>query len=252
MLKIENENIHQLFYLEELTKNCFKGEITEEETRHIIKSLRKKVGDILFLTNGNGYIFKTQIDKIQKKSLIIKIIDHAFVAKPIPEIWLAAGLIRSQLFDFVIEKAAELGVDKIIPFKSQFVERDINKSERWKKIAVTAIKQSLQFHLPGILSPIPFNKLKNYFQEIPAENRLLAKDSISKKNITSLKFIPDSPIILIVGPEGGFSKEEFDFFSENSFQNISLGNTRLRAETAAIAGMAQLQFVLCQMSDVRR
>ena len=206
--------------------------ISGAEFIHITKVIRKQVGDEIFVVDGVGFIYHCRISKISKNDLIADIIlkSESTTEKDI-NITLALGLLKNpSKFDFVIEKAVELGVKKIIPFTSKFTISQKPKVERWQKLAVSAMKQSQRAFLPIISEALSFKELLEhkadlkFIADIEAESNIIEKENI--KNI-----------IIIIGPEGGFAEDEITSAIETGYKKINLSTNRLRAESAAIVSI---------------
>lgn len=153
---------------------------------------------------------------------------------------LAMALIKPKNFEFVIQKATELGVTKIIPFISEHCEIKINniesKIKRWEEIALHAAQQSFRNIVPIIENPIKLKDLLNKYQHI--EHKFIAHEKVEKENLNTL--FPTNTIFL-VGPEGGFSDNEVQLAKISDFKTIRLTKTILRAETAAIFLLSRIK-----------
>jgi len=204
---------------------------------HITKVIRKQVGDEIFFVDGLGFIYHCKISKISKNDLIADIISKTQSKNENDiAITLALGLLKNpSKFDFVVEKAVELGVKKIIPFISKFTISQKPKIDRWQNLAISAMKQSQRAFLPVICKPISFEELLAYeadfklIADIEAEPSTAEFINIEKENIKD--------IIVLVGSEGGFSEEEIASAEESGYKKINLSKNRLRAETAAIVAL---------------
>ena len=206
--------------------------VSGTEFTHITKVIRKQVGDEIFFVDGLGSIYHCKISKISKSELLADIISKSNSTNEYDiDITLALGLLKNpSKFDFVVEKAVELGVKKIIPFVSKFTISQKPKIERWQNLAISAMKQSQRAFLPVISEPTSFEELLKY----EADVKLIA--DIEADTITTKKENVKS-IIVVIGPEGGFSKEEIVSAEEAGYKKINLSKNRLRAETAAIISL---------------
>ncbi len=230
-----------LFYA--LPNNISTNEIVLDrfETNHLLKTLRKKIGDSVSITDGLGNLYNTIIDEI-KPDLNLKIISVTTSKIQNRPLALAIGFIRLNRLEYILEKGTELGINEFILFKSQFCNHFSNNSKRFEKILRQAMKQSLQLFLPKIIILDTFNEFLDFSNKY--KKRIVAftaKDKPISGYLANLDKLENS-IIFTVGPEGGFSDNEGNLLKENDFQLISLGNTRLRTETAAIGGAATIQF----------
>jgi 16S rRNA (uracil1498-N3)-methyltransferase len=199
---------------------------------HITKVIRKQVGDEVFVVDGLGSIYHCSISNISKNYLLANIISKSESTNENGiAITLALGLLKNpSKFDFVVEKAVELGVKKIIPFTSKFTISQKPKVERWQNLAISAMKQSQRAFLPLISDMVSFKELLDYkadiklIADIEAESTIVEKENIKE-------------IIIIIGTEGGFSEEEIISAEEAGYKKINLSKNRLRAETAAIVSL---------------
>ncbi len=252
MLKLHSKKINRLFHIDKAYKPGEKAVIPADESKHIIKTLRKKEGDTIYCSDGFGNLMECLITVCGKKEIIVEITNTIFIKKEPYNIILAVGLIKPRLFELIIEKSVELGVSEITPLLSDYVEHKAAKKERWNKIAVAAIKQSLRVHMPKISDPLTVKELIALSANYPPSNKLLAKDSSAVLTVHKIKYDLSEPILVTIGPEGGFSPEEYNVFKKNNFTEIALGINRLRTETAALAALAQLSEKLYTESGKHR
>lgn len=222
----------QLFYnsdIKILDKNFF---FDKEESKHIVKVLRKKEGDNIYITNGLGNLFISEIVFASEKKCEVKIIDiNTFEPTPYYIHIAVAPTKMNDRMEWFLEKATEIGIHEITPILCEHSERKVYKIDRAEKIIQSALKQSNQYFLPKINEPVPFsNFVKTAFdgQKFIAHCEETAKRSF--KNEIKL----NSKILILIGPEGDFSTKEINLAIENKFVPVTLGNTRLRTETAAL------------------
>ena len=205
-------------------------------TNHL-KALRIRLGDSLLITNGQGLLVKTTLMNEDKQSYVFKIIDKIENFDCFPNRFaLALGIIDSRdRFEFAFEKAVELGITDFFPLITQNTQKDTIKIERLTAKAIAAISQSQRAMLPVIHHPIKISDLAEQFSQF---KKIFIAD-ISGKQLGKGKK-PES-FIIVVGPEGGFTDEELDLLK--SIKNsvlFSLGDKRLRTETAAIVSLGLL------------
>lgn len=204
--------------------------IKGEEYNHLKKVLRKTIGDNIFIVDGNNYIYECTITEIKKDFIIAKINNINSHKNELDlNIHLAVALLKNpSRYDFIIEKATELGVKEIIPFISQYTISHNPKIERWTNIAISAMKQSQRAFLPKISECKKFNEVVN----LKADLKLIADIESQELKVNNI----DTPhdILIIIGPEGGFSDNEILTAISLGFKKFKLSNTRLRSETAAI------------------
>ena len=222
----------QLFYNSDIKisdKNFF---FDKEESKHIVKVLRKKEGDNIYITNGLGNLFISEIVFASEKKCEVKIIDiNTFEPTPYYIHIAVAPTKMNDRMEWFLEKATEIGIHEITPILCEHSERKVYKIDRAEKIIQSALKQSNQYFLPKINEPVPFsNFVKTAFdgQKFIAHCEETAKRSF--KNEIKL----NSKILILIGPEGDFSTKEINLAIENKFAPVTLGNTRLRTETAAL------------------
>ena len=220
-------------------ENISEDSITLEgdEFIHLAKVMRKKINDVLHIVDGLGFIYECKISEINKNNLSAEIVSKKeSTNEPNLNISLALGLLKNpSKYDFVVEKATELGVKKIIPFTSKFTIAQKPKIDRWQNLAVSAMKQSQRAFLPVITECISFKNLMNISTDI----KLIA-DMESEQFLTENHDNINREALILVGPEGGFSDEEIGEALANGFRKFNLSNMRLRAETAAIASIPLL------------
>ncbi|MEO0225731.1 MAG: RsmE family RNA methyltransferase [candidate division WOR-3 bacterium] len=214
--------------------------ITNSEARHIIRVLRKKIDDELFFTDGCGWQYRGRITEM--RNLVIKgeVLESTFIPRePGVRLTLAFGLLKGARNDFLIEKCTELGVYAFQPFLSRYSvihKPGPNKILRFSKIAQAAMKQSLRTILPAILPVIPFSTLIDNLKDF---NHVLVADPNGPVSLDTRDLSGQSSL-LIIGPEGGLAREEIDALLIKGAKSFSLGKTRLRSETAALAATARI------------
>lgn len=204
-----------------------------EESKHIIRVLRRKKGDEIFLTNGKGNRFKGIITNDNPTACQAEIIESNYIPKP-RNFYLHIAIAPTKnmsRFEWFLEKAIEIGIDEITPVKCDHSERVTLKMDRLEKIMVSAIKQSQQLWLPKLNQLTPLHDL------IASEFKgLKCIAYVDPENKTSLKsaFQHNHDTMILIGPEGDFSELELQSSILAGYTPISLGENRLRTETAAI------------------
>lgn len=207
--------------------------LTPEESWHCCKVLRKKSGDQISLIDGEGNSFEGKLEKVYEKQCTATIVSGPVVSPPRNyELHLAVAPTKQlDRIEWMIEKAVEIGINEISLFTSKNSERTNVKTERLKKIVESAVKQSLQSKIPKVNDLVT---LKEVLSSVSADQKLMAHCfDTEKKKIHQIEFINKKTVILI-GPEGDFTREEVDSGIKNGFTPVSLGETRLRTETAAL------------------
>lgn len=224
----------QLFFSDHLTQDVSKYTFSREESKHIVRVLRKKQGDIVHITNGKGYLFEATLLNENPNKCAVTISGQHY-QKPMPY-YLHMAVSPTKLndrFEWFLEKATEIGVSEITPLLCDNSERKTIKWERYNKILQSALKQSLQYHLPKL------NKLTPYDDFITKERsnnstKYIAHCEEGEKITLKPSFKIPQEITILIGPEGDFSPTEIALASNHGFNHLTLGNNRLRTETAAI------------------
>lgn len=211
--------------------------------RHIARSLRARCGEKLLLIDENQIQYETKISEINSKEVICEI-EKSYLSKRDLEfdLFLAQSPLRSDAQLTVMEKATELGVRGVYPVFTDNCALKINKQEKWQKVMFEASKQCERAKIPTCFAPTTFEELlQQNFDKII----VLAERSTEK----SLKqYLSENPtkkgerILAIIGPEGGFSQKEFDFFKSKNLPLISLGDLILKAETAVIVTLGDIVY----------
>ncbi len=229
-----------------INSNLTSGEIVvvdQETSHHLANVLKIRKGESVNAFDGSGGYFEAEIINQDKKSISIlpgKFVDDK--REPAIKLTLAQALVRGQKMDYVIQKAVEVGVHRIVPLLMEFcnvkleADRLKNRMGHWQKIIINACEQCGRNILPEISSPVELSSWVNQ-DESPLRLALLPDSGLSINNIKG----QDGNISLICGPEGGFSEEEVESCNGAGYQALSLGPRILRTETAAVAGL-----VICQ------
>jgi 16S rRNA (uracil1498-N3)-methyltransferase len=219
-----------IFYCPDIRTNL---EMPESESQHCARVLRKKEGDSLFITDGKGYFYRAKLLQANPKSCVVTIEEEMEQ----PKGWdynLQIAFAPTKNLDrmeWFVEKATEIGIDTFSPLKCRYSERKNINATRLEKIMVSAMKQSQKSRLPQFENIIKFEE----FIKQPFEGQKFIAhcyDSI-KTPITQI-CKRDTNTLILIGPEGDFSEEEIAKSIEHGFTPISLGDSRLRTETAAL------------------
>ncbi len=232
-----------LFYTPDLELD--KGEyysLSKEESSHCVKVLRLREKDTICLTNGTGRFVFAEITDASPKlcSFIVNEVKEDY-GKRNYRIHIAVAPTKNMnRIEWFVEKAVEMGVDKISFFTSEHSERTVVKRERIEKIMISALKQSLKAYMPELDEKVSFKDLvknsqesKKFIAYCKPEGRTSIKDSYNK----------EEDVLILIGPEGDFSENEVSFAIENGFKTITLGESRLRTETAALFALQGIHFV---------
>jgi len=231
----------QLFYDPNIKESGDTATFSKEESRHIVKVLRKRVGDRLWITNGLGWIFESEILVDNPKACTISIISKTQQKKRSYQLHLAVAPTKmNERYEWFLEKATEIGVDEITPIICEHSERKIIKTERFERILQSAMKQSLNSYLPKLNPAISFTD----FMKINLEGqRFIAHCEDTHKKSLKHQLKSEASITILIGPEGDFSTKEIEIALDNNFIPVTLGETRLRTETAAIVACHSVAFV---------
>ena len=231
----------QLFYNPEITASSAEFSFDKEESKHITKVLRKKESDTLFVTNGLGLLLTTEIILASEKKCTVKI--NAFKEYKPTDFYIHLAVAPTKMndrYEWFLEKATEIGIHEITPIICEHSERTIVKTERFDKILQSAMKQSNQFFLPKLNEPITF---KNFIKEKHEGELYIAHCEETDKRLLKEEIKKNKKYTLLIGPEGDFSEKEIKIALENNFIPVSLGNSRLRTETAAIVACHSFVFI---------
>ncbi|MFN4234908.1 MAG: 16S rRNA (uracil(1498)-N(3))-methyltransferase [Bacteroidia bacterium] len=214
--------------------------LNEEESKHCVKVLRLKEKDIIYLVDGNGGFYKAAISSISGKQCLLKVIEkHNEFGKRNYRLHVAIAPTKNiDRIEWFVEKATEIGIDEITPIICQRSERKIIKTERLEKIAVSAMKQSVKAYLPKINEAASFN---DFIKKQNASLKCIAH--CLPENKQELKSIIQSSndVIILIGPEGDFTSQEIDLAIKHNYIPVSLGESRLRTETAGITACITVQ-----------
>jgi len=234
-----------------------RDEITDDEihldsfeSKHILQVLRKTPGEKLTITDGNGNLFYTRLSN-QNSPLTLSITRTEKILRPKADIALAFGFIRPSRLDFILEKGTELGARQFYIFRSEHSNYISKNKKRYEKIIRQAMKQSRQFYLPEINISASFESFISETSKF--DYKFAAIDSNAPSIMPELENMPlsESPsVLLVIGPEGGFSNDETAIFKNNNFHAFSLGPNRLRSETAAIASLSMVKLYLEHKKEV--
>lgn len=212
--------------------------LPEDEGQHCVRVLRLSEGDEIEVVDGKGQLFTCRITLATNKRCEVEIVDKKNIAPHWGcNITIAIAPTKNMdRLEWMTEKVTEMGVDSIIPILCRFSERKVLKTERLKKIAVSAMKQSLKATLPKVSELTPIKDIIN--SNFPGQKFIAYCD----KNLERRNFLKDyevgSNVLIMVGPEGDFSPEEVEMAMKAGFVPVTLGDSRLRTETAGLFACA--------------
>lgn len=209
----------------------------EETSKHCIQVLRMKTGAGLQLTDGLGNLYKASLLSEDKKKSVVLIEEHHIVPPPTQKTSIAISLLKNtSRFEWFLEKATEIGVTEIQPLISQRTEHTRFRTDRMNGILIAAMLQSQQVWLPILHEPMSFADCVK--QSIWPQKMVAHCEEDAKQLIKDLDPSPETQIL--IGPEGDFTPEEIRMAMDHQYLPVSLGDTRLRAETAGVVAAALL------------
>lgn len=221
-----------LFIAEHITDSF--GRLSKEESHHAYKVLRKQIGDRILVTRGDGIIYEAEISSLEKQQLHFEANKIFSATKQKGYLHIAIAPTKSNdRFEFFLEKATEVGIDEITPLICKNSERKVYKIERGQKVIVAAAKQSLSGFIPTLNAPVSFTEFIN--SNNTSNKKLIAHCSDKVAAIEAQSIIDFEELIVLIGPEGDFTPEEIEKAEAASYNELSLGDKRLRTETAGIA-----------------
>ena len=230
----------QLFYNSNISNNDTSFSFEKDESRHIIKVLRKKTGDFLHIPHGAGWLFTGELSVADIKHCTVHITSKSLQEKRSYNLHLAVAPTKmNDRYEWFLEKATEIGVETITPIICDHSERKIVKTARFEKILQSAMKQSLQYYLPKLNKPIAFRDFIS--QDFSGQKYVAHCEETDKKSLKS-QLNTQQDCIILIGPEGDFSVKEIEIALQHNFIPVTLGKTRLRTETAAIAACHSVAF----------
>lgn len=225
----------ELFYNKNINDKTLEFNLDGIENNHIYKVLRKKEGDILTFTNGKNLKFKVKIIQLSKKISSFKVLNYETVSSK-NHLHIAISILKSpSRFENFIEKGVEIGVSEITPLICERSLKSKVKIDRCNKIIISALKQSFKYSLPKFNSPTNFG---DFIKSNGDQNKLIATCEESQKISLANSFNKLKTNVLLIGPEGDFTEKELKEAQNYGFQFVTLGDTRLRAETAGIVSCA--------------
>lgn len=223
----------QQFYTPSLAPNSNMHFFDEQESKHIARVLRKNSGETIRLTNGKGHLFWGTLEVLTPKKCNVRLTRSEFVAPSNVQVHIAVAPTKNMdRFEWLLEKATELGVHRITPILCERSERKQLKMERCTKIIASAVKQSLRAYAP-VLDVL--TALKEFSTDAPV-SCIAHCDDLPK--IPLKKVLNDMPkCCVLVGPEGDFTPKEIEWAMAQKMQAVHLGDARLRTETAALVAL---------------
>lgn len=234
----------QIFYTPDI-----KGKeyiLNETESKHCVRVLRKNKGDIIHLTDGKGYLYQAKIvdDNPKKCHLIVVEKQENKETKPFYLHLAVAPTKNIERFEWFLEKVTEIGVDEITPLLCENSERKSIKPERLEKIMVSAMKQSLKSTLPVLNEMTKYEKFISKMDDT-AVSCIAHCNANEKRHPLKAIILNKQKITILIGPEGDFSKKEIELAVEKGVIAVSMGESRLRTETAGVAACHTVHIMNC-------
>lgn len=228
----------QLFYAPDIDFCSDSYTLSEEESRHCVRVLRLRVGDSLYVTDGKGTLCRAEIAAISPKNCTLSLRERteAFEKRNYRLCVAIAPTKNTDRLEWFVEKATEIGIDRIIPLLTEHSERRVLKSDRLMRVATGAVKQSLKAYHPQIDELTPLKKVIE--EESFSGRKFIAYCGDEVKRLPLKECIrPGEDVLVLIGPEGDFSPEEVAMACRNGFVPVTLGRSRLRTETAGVVAV---------------
>ncbi|MFH1760581.1 MAG: RsmE family RNA methyltransferase [bacterium] len=218
--------------------------LDSDETHHLYHVLNLKTGTVIHVCDGQGRIYRAGITEIQKTLSACRIIDYITYPAPEPEIIMGAGILKARGFEKLLEETLPFCLKKIIPLKTAYTfkpSRIDNKAvQRWNDKARTILKQTKTPFLTTVEQPV---NLSDFWKCMYKNGKVLLMNNLTEEaeHISDIGLKQIQRITLLVGPEGGFSNEEIQLSLDNGAAVTTLGKSRLRSETAAMAAACAIR-----------
>jgi len=229
-----------LFYTPDIQGNTH--QLSEEESKHAARVLRLDMGDEIILTDGKGNWMTSEIINPHPKRCVVQVkkTKSNYNNKPYELHMAVAPTKNINRFEWYLEKATEIGIDVIIPFRTEHSERKEIKWTRLQKVITSAMKQSLKAWHPYLKE---MTKFKDLISQDFDGKKLMAWCEAAKSERIEKYVEAGEKVLLLIGPEGGFSPEEVSEAKEKGFQMVSISSSRLRTETAAVVACHSIAFI---------
>lgn len=229
--------------------------LASDEARHLRDVLRLKIGDEVYVFDGDGKEFHCTVEEGRRDTAQLRIIAEVAPARPESplKLTLAVALLKGEKFDLVVQKATELGVTRVVPVVTRLADirlRDesdaAKRVARWQRIALEAAKQSGRAVVPEVATPVAFEVLIETVSHEPEMSCLMFSERDGESIVTANEKLPANVSLLtaLVGSEGGWTNEELEAACAAGWTVVTLGGRTLRAETAAIAVAVLLQHLV--------
>lgn len=230
-----------IFYISEFDEKDKQLVLPEDSSRHVIQVLRMKKGEQLQLTDGKGNLLTCTIFDDHKKHCVVQVNEINFRPQSTKKVVIAISVLKNaNRFEWFLEKATEIGVSEIIPLLCDRTEKEKFRFDRMKGICVSAMLQSQQVWLPSLSEPVPFNQFMDSRYDGYTKYVAHCEENKDKQLLTQNGLHHFVNKLILIGPEGDFTAEEIGQAIQNDFVPVSLGETRLRTETAGVVAAALL------------
>ena len=214
------------------------GLLPEGESGHCVRVLRKQPGDLIEVVDGKGTLYQCRLIDAHHKGASVEIVG----SEPLPKVWapyitVAVALTKhADRMEWLIEKLVEIGIDRFVPLRCERSERKELKRERIEKIAVSAMKQSLKAVLPRIDDTTPLFQFLKEATQCDCDRFVGYCDADTPRQLLAKAYQPGRDVTILIGPEGDFSPAEIQACFDAGFTAVTMGDNRLRTETAALVG----------------
>lgn len=231
----------QLFYIPAITGDS--ATLDETESKHAVKVLRMNEGTRVNIVDGKGSFYEAEISDAHPKQCRLSVLEvHKEASRKNYRLHIAIAPTKNNArFEWFLEKATEIGIDEITPLLSEHSERKTVKTERFEKILVSAMKQSQKAFLPQLNELVSFS---DFIQNISENEKFIAHCNDGEKPRLKNVLKKGENVLILIGPEGDFSVDEVAAAKETGFREISIGDERLRTETAGIVACHTINLVL--------
>lgn len=216
----------------------------EVESGHCVRVLRHQPGDLFEVVDGKGGLFRVRLLEAHPKRAMMEIVERLRIA-PYWRGRLILAVAPTKNMDrmeWLVEKATEIGFDEFVPLQCRYSERKEIKRERLEKTAVSAMKQSLKAAVPVIREMLPFRRFIEEYSGVKEKFVAYCTDD-GERRLLAREYLPGNDTIILIGPEGDFSEEEIRSAVQAGFRPVSLGEARLRTETAALTALETFHIV---------
>ncbi len=226
------------FYCPDLEPGMNRARLPESDSQHCVRVLRMSEGEELEASDGRGHIYSCRLAVAHPKRAEIEITG----GREQPKVWgpritvAVAPTKHLDRMEWLVEKLVEIGVDRIVAVRCRRSERKELKTERLEKIAISAMKQSLKAVLPEVSGPVPLDDFLRGCRTESGQKFIGYCDSASDRVLLAKAYEPGSDVTILVGPEGDFTPEEVEAACASGFRAVTMGDNRLRTETAALVG----------------